>query len=253
MSVKSIQVIDRAVDILNYLAEHNELGVTELGTLLKLHKSTVHRILVTLEERSIVEKNLETGKYRLGIGMFRIGAKMIKRFDINNKVRPHMVELVNKIDQTVYFSLFKDGRAFITEIVESNKAIRMSGVIGSEAPLHAWATGKILLANYSNVLEALKDVELKSFTNKTITEYSKLKDHIKQVKENGYALDIEEWEENMICIAFPVNDYTTKVIGSLHIAISKTTWKDKKEMDFLKDELQKTARIISKTLGYIET
>ena len=159
-----VQVLDRALGILELLCSDGpELTLIEFSERLRLHKSTVHRLLGVLEQHRFVEKSSSNGKYRLGLKLFELGSKAIA---------------------------------------------------------HCGAAGKALLAFLAEdeVEDLIKRRGLKAFTRNTLTTPTQLRNGLQLVRERGYAIDNEEFEEGLECIGAPVRDYSGKVVAAMSIA-----------------------------------
>src|SRR5918996_1002539 len=124
----------------------NELGITTLATRLRLAKSTVHRLATTLTSAGFLEQNADTGKYRLGVALFELGALVRRRMDVANEARPKLRELLEKTGETVQLGIVDHYSVLYVYEMESPRAIRMAAAVGGRAPLHCTAVGKVLLA-----------------------------------------------------------------------------------------------------------
>src|SRR5205807_10137962 len=120
--------------------------ITTLATRLRLAKSTVHRLATTLTGAGFLEQNSETGKYRLGVALFELGALVRRRMDVANEARPKLRELLEKTGETVQLGIVDHFSVLYVYEMESRRAIRMAAAVGGRAPLHCTAVGKVLLA-----------------------------------------------------------------------------------------------------------
>src|SRR5713101_6668882 len=142
-----VQVLDRALEILRVLGEkQDDCGLAELCNGLKLHKSTVHRLTMVLEQHRLVDKNPETGRYRLGLKLFEFGSKAIAALDLRGRARPYLDRLQRQFGETVFFCILDDGQVFYMEKVESQQSVRTACTVGSRAPAYCTAVGKAMLA-----------------------------------------------------------------------------------------------------------
>src|ERR671922_3088962 len=130
----------------SFSGEENELGITTLAGRLRLAKSTVHRLAATLSHAGFLEQNSETGKYRLGVALFELGALVRRRMDVANEARPKLRELLEKTGETVQLGIVDHFSVLYVYEMESRHAIRMAAAVGARAPLHCTAVGKVLLA-----------------------------------------------------------------------------------------------------------
>src|SRR5881396_49288 len=153
----------------SFSGEEDELGITTLATRLRLAKSTVHRLATTLTAAGFLEQS-ETGKYRLGVALFELGALVRRRMDVANEARPKLRELLEKTGETVQLGIVDHFSVLYVYEMESRHAIRMAAAVGARAPLHCTAVGKVLLAfQPPDYVKQVIAHGLKAHTPKTVT------------------------------------------------------------------------------------
>jgi DNA-binding IclR family transcriptional regulator len=246
-----IQSIQRAAEILRSFTEAEpELGVVELGKRLDLHKSTVSRILSTLQEEGLVNQNGETGKYRLGIGLISLAGVALGRLNVRGVSQPHLNNLVEVSQETVNVVVLDGKECVNIERVASPKPIRYVGWIGRRMPLHCTAAGKALLAYLPpEQQEAIFFVPLTKYTEKTITNLVQLKSELTDVCRQGYAIAHEEFEEEYSAVAAPVFTHSGKVAGV--ISLSGPTYRlGPGQIENFIEPLLETAHKASADMGY---
>ncbi|MEQ8834367.1 MAG: IclR family transcriptional regulator [Miltoncostaeaceae bacterium] len=215
-----IQAIERAVSILNaFTAEEHELGVTELSGKLGLHKSTVHRFMVNLDAAGMVERNPRTGRYRLGMRIFELGGLVKQRMNLWDEALPFLESLVRDTGETGHLAVLDGGEAIYIERVEARRALRVPSAIGRGYPAHATNLGKVLLADLEpeRVAEIIRERGLSAYTPHTIVDEATLDHELVRIRERGYAIDNEEYDEGLRCIGAPVRDHTGRVVAALGI------------------------------------
>ncbi len=137
-----VQVLDRALAALEILANRQgECSLVDLCTEMKLHKSTVHRLAMVLEQHRLVDKNPDTGRYRLGLRLFEFGSKALASLDLRGRARPYLDHLQHEFGETVFFCILDDGQVFYVEKVESQSSVRTACIVGSRAPAYCTAVG----------------------------------------------------------------------------------------------------------------
>jgi IclR family KDG regulon transcriptional repressor len=235
----------------SFSGEEDELGITTLATRLRLAKSTVHRLATTLTGSGFLEQNSETGKYRLGVALFELGALVRRRMDVANEARPKLRELLEKTGETVQLGIVDHFSVLYVYEMESRHAIRMAAAVGARAPLHCTAVGKVLLAYQSP--EYVKQVishGLKAHTTNSVTKREALVAMLAEVAEREHAIDDEESEEGLRAIAAPVRNHTGNVIAALGVAapVQRMT---KKDMLTCVPSVIATAAAVSARLGYV--
>lgn len=216
-----VQVIDRIFQILDLLAKaKGEMGVTEVARQLGLHKSTVHRLVATLERHRYVEKNAENAKYRLGWRLFELGTLAVSRLDLHGLARPFLASLVKETCETAHLGVMSHGELISIVSVEADRALRLPATVGRRSPLYCTSQGKAILAFSDPEVadEIIRKMTFKAFTPNTITKPLRLKDELARIRKIGYALDNEEMEEDLRCIGAPVFNHASQVIGALSIA-----------------------------------
>ena len=215
-----IQAIERAVAILNaFTAEDHELGVTELADRLGLHKSTVHRFMVNLDAAGMVERNPRTGRYRLGMRIFELGGLVKQRMNLWDEALPFLESLVRDTGETGHLAVLDGGEAIYIERVEARRALRVPAAIGRGSPAHATNLGKVLLADLdpSRLVEIVRERGLSAYTPNTIVDPAALELELTRIRERGYAVDNEEYDEGLRCIGAPVRDHSGHVVAALGI------------------------------------
>src|SRR6266446_1503689 len=235
----------------SFSGEEDELGITTLATRLRLAKSTVHRLATTLTGSGFLEQNSETGKYRLGVALFELGALVRRRMDVANEARPKLRELLEKTGETVQLGIVDHFSVLYVYEMESRRAIRMAAAVGGRAPLHCTAVGKVLLAYQPRdyVKEAIGR-GLTAYTPKTITRREAVLAMLDEVRLRGHAIDDEESEGGLRAIAAPVRNHNGAVIAALGVA-APVQRMNKKLMQTCVPSVIETADAVSARLGYL--
>ena len=216
-----VQVLDRALAALQILADRgSECSLAELCTLMKLHKSTVHRLMMVLEQHRLVDKNPDTGRYRLGLKLFELGSKALGTTDLRRHARPYLDRLQRELGETVFLCMLDEGQVFYLEKIESQQSVRTGCTVGSRAPVHCTAVGKAMLAELpdAEVNEIVRRRGLKAMTENTITSASALKTELKAIRSRGYAIDNEEKEEGLRCVSAAVRGDSGKLLAALSVS-----------------------------------
>ena len=215
-----VQSVDRALWVLEILAREGEMGVTEVAAEIGVHKSTVSRLLGSLEERELVEQVHERGKYRLGFGILRLANAVSGRLDVSTQGREICEELASDVGETVNIAVLRSHYAVNVDQARGPSAIGTQNWVGALTPLHATSSGKVLLAHLSAEVrrELLGDMTLESFTESTITSVAELDRVLECVRSDGFAVSIEELERGLNAVAAPIRDHHGAVIGALSIS-----------------------------------
>lgn len=250
-----INSIDRALDILILLYyEQKELGVTEIAKNLGLHKSTVHRTLSTLENKGFVQQNFENGKYWLGMKIYALGMLVGEKMPLKHIIRPYSKELFEKFHEVVNVSVLdKTSQKYPRTILilkeeSTDQILRVNPIVGSSSESHYSAVGKCLLAFSPNkVLERFKGQDLPAYTKNTINNWEDLLIELDNVRSRGYAVDNEELEIGLTCVAAPILDKENNSIAAISISGPTSRIKSDK-FDIIVNEVKNTAWKISNLL-----
>jgi len=249
-----IKVLDKSLSVLDLLLKKGSaMNITEIAEKLEFYPSTIHRILDTLKHWGYVEQDPNMQKYQLGLKLLELGMAKFHQMDLVREATPYLRELVKECNETVHLGVLEEGEVMYLAKEESSQTIRMISYVGKRAPVHCTSLGKVLLAYLSEEerKKILGKKELTRFTENTITDKSKLKKELDKVRKQGFALDLEENEKDICCIAAPIKNYQGKVIGA--ISISGPVYRiDINKQDHLKEALPKISNKISKRLGYNE-
>ncbi len=205
-----IQVADRIFSVLEALSDKGPMSLGNLSTDLCLNKSTVHRILNSLICMNYVKQDENTGKYSLTFKVCDIANRLLTKIDIVNIARPFLKRLVEQIGETVHLVQIDGIKAVYIDKVESySNSVRMVSMVGKSVPLYCSAVGKSLLAEMDDmkIKEIWEESEIKALTPHTIVDFDRFSEEIRVIRERGYALDNEENEEGVRCIAVCLKDY----------------------------------------------
>ena len=216
-----VQSVDRALDILEaFTYNEEELGVTELSHKLNLHKNNVFRLLATLETRGYIEQDKKTGNYRLGIKIFEVASVFLHHLGLRRQARPILEELVGKCNETAYLAVTERRDVVYVLMHETSHTVRVIPRLGHRLPAYCTASGKIQIAfeSQDRLRELFRDHPLRRLTANTITDLDRLLEHLAEVARQGFAVDNEELEEGVCCVAAPVRDYSHKVVAGVGLS-----------------------------------
>src|SRR5665648_809468 len=247
-----IKVLDKSLSVLDLLLKNGSaMNMTELAEKLGFYPSTIHRILDTLKQWGYVEQDPHTQKYQLGLKALELGMAKLHQMDLVREAAPHLKALVNQCNETVHLGVLEEGEVLYLAKEESSQTIRMCSYVGKRTSVYCSALGKVLLAYFSTEekRKILGEKVLPRLTENTITDKMELEKELGKVRERGFALDREENEKDVRCIAAPIRNYQGEVIAA--ISISSPIFRiDKKAQNNLKGALIETSEKISKRLGY---
>jgi DNA-binding IclR family transcriptional regulator len=216
----SIQVLDRAVQLLEAVATTSvpatlKIVSAETG----LHPSTAHRILNALAAHGLVARG-DDGAWHLGRRLRDLATHVEAEVDLREEARPIMEALRNALGETVNLTVREGDEVVYIDRVISTRMIRVEQVIGSRAPLHVTAVGKLMLGEAGDrAIDAYAErTGLPSYTKKTLATADRLKADIRRSVKRGYALDNEEAEPGVGCIGVLIRDGSGRAVGGLSIS-----------------------------------
>ncbi len=247
----SIQSVERAILLLKeFSLSGPELGVTEASKRLGLHKSTVSRLLGTLERGGFVEQVSETRRYRLGLQLASLAGLAVTQLDLSAAARPYLVSLAAQSEETATLSVLDGDEAVNIDQVPGPHPVKDLGWIGRRLPLHASAGGKPLLASLpAEQLERWLQQPLPAYTERTIVAPAALRRELQELLARGYVIVSEEYEPGLTAVGAPLYDYRQEIVAS--ITISGPTFRLRPErLEAAARLIKDTAERISARLGY---
>lgn len=217
-AVNPVQSVDRALTILESLANHGELGVTEIAGDLGVHKSTAFRLVSVLEQHRLVEQAGERGKYRLGIGIIRLAGAVTVRMSLARESRALCRLLVDEFNETVNIAVLDDGYAMNITQEQGNATVTAQNWTGKRTPLHATSSGKVLLAWAVGAEPGVALKQLDSFTPHTIVSTKALQAELALVREQGWACTVQELEIGLNAVAAPIRGDDGAVVAAISLS-----------------------------------
>jgi DNA-binding IclR family transcriptional regulator len=219
-SIPHSAAVERTLAILETLdSTRRGLNISEMSRKLGFPKSTVHVLMATLEQLGYIQKDSGTNNYFLGLKAYAFGRGMMNNLSLAEVALPHMRALVNELKLTSHLAVLDKDQGVFIQKVESPSIICFDTYIGRRMDLHCTAVGKVILAYESE--DVLKRFfSKKSFirhTKKTITSPRKLRQELYKVRQSGFAIDDEEEELEVRCVAVPVFNHAGKFAAALSV------------------------------------
>lgn len=246
-----VQAIDRAVMILNcFTNDRKELKLSDISDMLDLNKSTAHGIISTLRYHGLIDQDEDTQKYRLGLYLMTLGERVSNSLDIIEISNPIIKELCTKVDETVHLGTLDNMEVVYLDKTESHQSMRIVTTIGARIPAYCTGIGKAMLAyqDMEVLMEKLPE-NLKQYTPKTIPNRKALLEQLDEIRNVGYALDDEEHNIGLKCIAAPVFDYNGQAKYAISVSGPTVRMTDEKVQETI-DIVLNIANEISNKLGY---
>jgi IclR family acetate operon transcriptional repressor len=248
-----VQSVERTLDILESLVEFgSEVGLVEISQAVSLPLATVHRLLGTLIARGYVKQNQHNRKYSLGFRALQMGHEMRQRFSLRLEARPFLQRLVQCVGESANLAVLDDGEVVYIDQAQSSRILRMFTQVGNRLPVHSTGSGKALLAFLpSDVVDGiLRRFGMSVRTPRTITDPNTFRNELAVIRERGYALDDEEQEDGVRCLAVPVRDASGQVVASLSISGPVTRLNDQQVHSVIPELLDCGAKL-SGRLGHV--
>lgn len=223
-----IQSVQRAVDILRCFENRELLGITEIAEKSGLNKSTAFGIVATLTAEGLLEQDVSTGRYRLGLELFRLGN--LVNTSTRRLIMPELEKLSQTLEETVNY-VRPDGCDVVYLIKkESPHSMRICTKIGQRLPMYCTAVGKAILAYMPEAqkTELLENYQFKPFTENTVPNAEALIRQLQDIRKNGYAVEREEFEAGLVCVAVPVLDDNGYPIAAISCSGPKDRMTDEK-------------------------
>ena len=215
-----IQALDRALDVLDCLAERSGMTLTEIAEKLQQSPATIYRVLSTFDARQVVEMEASSQEWFVGPASFRLGSAFLRRTDLVERARPLMRDLMEETGETANLGTEISGEIMFISQVETYENIRAFFPPGATSPMHASGIGKALLAHAEPVKieKYISQKNLEIFTNNTISDMKELRIEMEIIKVQGYAFDDEEKNIGMRCIAAPIFNFYGEAIAGISIS-----------------------------------
>jgi DNA-binding IclR family transcriptional regulator len=244
-----VESVRRALKVLRCFGlDRPELGVTEISRQLGMHKSTVYRLLSTLQEEGFVYQ-VDGNRYRLGWKVFELGVSVPAWQAIRQPVLRVLESLVGETGETAHLAILDEREVLYVEKVEALRSLRMPSAVGRRVPVHCTALGKVLIAGLEDgeLSAAIYSSPLKAFTGNTITDPDRLREEIAHVRRQGYAVDREEIEDGLMCIGGPVVDDEGRTCAA--VSISGPSPRILSHLERHADAVQHACHSLSRELG----
>jgi DNA-binding IclR family transcriptional regulator len=215
---KSVLVLGKAMAILDQLSLQGELTPTRISELIGEPRSTIYRLLSSLQQADMVEPGTVRGSYRLGFKLFRLGSAVINRFDVRHLALPSMESLHQETGETVYLFVRRGFESVCIERLEGRYVQIISARVGDSLPLYVGGSPRVLLAYEPDAFwqECLEHGEMHAFTPRTPTTQAEVLALLQEIRTNGYSISDEDITPGIASIGAPIFDYT----GGIRAAIS---------------------------------
>jgi len=246
----NLQSVRRALNALEIVADSGEIGVSDLGRKLGVHKATASRLAAALAERELLERNPQNDRYRIGFGLVRLAGSAIAGLDIVREAHPLLESLAEQTKETTNLGVLSgDSVVYIDQVTGTRSVVAMSWV-GRRTPLHCTSNGKVLLAFMPGEERwRLLQRPLQRVTPRTIVDPKLLERQLLRVQDEGYAFTLEELELGLNAVAAPVRGADGHVIAA--VSVSGPSYRvTPQRLPELGELARRTADAVSRRMGY---
>ncbi len=250
-----INSVLRAAKILeSFSLEKSTYTNTEISKKLGINKSSVTRLLYSLEETGFLERDMSTGAYRLTFKLYKLGNIYIKKAKLHREAMPLLSELALLTKETAHLALLQKNEVVIIDWVETSQSIGLMGLTGLNLPAYCTALGKVLLAYQDEAFlkKYFESLVPKRYTGNTITEKNELRRQFKMIRSEGYAFCNGELEEDVVGVASPLMDNTGKLVASISITGPSFRMLKKDVLSRIIASVKEAAEQISLRLGFLD-
>jgi len=252
----AIQTVSNALCLLEAFQDEEELGVSELSRRLGLHKNNVFRLLATLEERGYVEQAPRSERYVLGARCLELGQSLARRHGLLRLARPLLRALGRRTGESAHLGVVRSLEVVHLDGEAGGRLVTAGLRLGQRLPAHCTALGKALLAfsddELRQELDRRRDADgrLEERTRATLVDREKLLEALGAVRARGFALDLEECEEGLRCVAAPVLDASGRGIAALSLSVPAFRADLETLESRLAPEVMAAAERLSRSLGF---
>ncbi|MGM0472436.1 MAG: IclR family transcriptional regulator [Bacillota bacterium] len=250
---KIVQSVDRALIILEALAEEEKpMTLSNLADKISLNISTVYRILNTLRQRGFIEQKEDSGRYYLGLKTFEVGNAAKKDINLITIAKPYLQKLVDQCNESTNLAILDEGEVVYLDQASSTNIIKMFAQAGSRGPAYCTGVGKVLLAyqDQTEWADLFEQMDFKQYTDNTLVQSEALKEELKEIREQGYAIDEGEMEEGVRCVAAPIKNHSGEVVAAISVSGPSIRMTDQYIEEEVIGIVVEVANQISLRLGY---
>jgi len=249
---QSVRSVDRALDILLcFSREESARSLTQIAEAIHMSKTTVHRLLATLENKRFITRDNSTGLYRLGLRFIEMASLVLQDVDLNHWAKPYLQRLVKEYGETVDLSILDGSHVIYLEVIESPQRVKLAAAVGQRLPAYFTASGKALLAFLpEDIVKNIVSDNLAESSNHNWASIQDMIEDLRKTAERGYAISEQEYEEEINAVAAPIFDKDKNPIASIAI-VGPSFRLSKDRLPALGESLRQMTQAISNEVGLV--
>jgi DNA-binding IclR family transcriptional regulator len=249
---QSVRAVERALDILLcFTREEPTRSLTQIAEAIHMSKTTVHRLLATLENKRFITRDKTTGLYRLGFRFIEMAALVLQDVELHRWAHPYLQRLSTEYGETVDLSILDGSHVIYLEVIESPQRVKLAAAVGQRLPAFFTASGKALLAFLpEEQTKKIISTNLAESSNHTYASIQDLLADLRVTAELGYATSEQEYEEAINAVAAPIFDAENHPIASIAI-VGPSYRLSKDRLPTLGESLRKMTQLISQEVGLV--
>jgi IclR family KDG regulon transcriptional repressor len=247
---ESIRAVERALDVLEcFSIKTPELSMTQIAEKVGMNKSTVHRLLATLERKRFVERNPVTGTYRAGIHLLQLAYLAMETNDLRRVCEPFLRQLWEQHRETIDLAVFDGNQVIFISVIESPQRVRLAAAVGQRLPAFCTASGKAILSYMpENVVLHVLEHDLQKYTDFTLVEPDQILSDLRMCKEQGFAITEQEFEDGINAVGAAIFGRNKLPIATVSVAGPSFRLTHAKMME-IGPSVRETADAISGEIG----
>jgi IclR family transcriptional regulator, KDG regulon repressor len=249
---QSVRAVERALDILLCFShEEPTRSLTQIAEAIHMSKTTVHRLLATLENKRFITRDKTTGLYRLGFRFIEMASLVLQDVELHRWAHPYLQRLSDEYGETIDLSILDGSHVIYLEVIESRQRVKLAAAVGQRLPAFYTASGKALLA-YLPEEHAKKIISdnLAESSSQAKASIPELLAELRTTAERGYAISEQEYEEDINAVAAPIFDAENHPIASIAI-VGPSFRLSKDRLPALGESLRKMTQLISSEVGLV--
>jgi len=248
----NVKSVSKALLIMEELDKTGELSIGDLSERLFMDKATVHRLVNTMKDAGYVNQNPDNKKYSNSLKLLAMGNRVMEKSGVKHIARPYVEELAEKTGETINLGIRVGNKIIYVDKLESSSTIKVGLGIGVSVPCYCTGLGKVILAftPEPELDEILNSITFERFTDQSIVYRAQLMDEFKNIRQNGYSVDDEEYVDGLICFGAPIFDFHRDPIAAISVSCPKYRYDEEKHLHLYTGLAAEAAAQISKMMGY---